>query len=86
MKLRSNFMTQDIDGVQFLIPMGEGSFNGVLKSNESAAFVVNMLRHETTLEAVVDAMEAEYDAPRAVLERDARAVIEKLRSVGALEE
>lgn len=86
MKLKSDFITQDIDGVQFLIPVGKSEFGGVVRSNETAAFIVNLLRNDITLEEIVDAMFNEYDAPREVLERDAKAVIAKLRSINALEE
>lgn len=86
MKLKSNFITQQIDDTQFLVPVGGEAFSGIIRSNESAAFIVNALKEETTVEKIVDAMAKEYDAPRAVLEADVNAIIEKLRSVNALEE
>ena len=86
MKLKPNFITQDIDGTQFLIPIGGEAFNGIVRSNEPAAFIVDLLKEETNENALVAAMCAEYDAPREVLAADVAAVLEKLRSIGALEE
>ena len=43
-------------------------------------------REETTEEAVVDAMCAEYDAPRDEIAADVKGFLSTLRSVGALEE
>lgn len=86
MKLKQELVTQEINGVQYLIPIGREVFSGVIRSNESAAFLVDLLKEETTEEALVEAMCREYKAPREVLAADTRRVLETLRSVGALEE
>ena len=84
MKLREDFITQDIDDTQFLVPVGAESFNGIVRSNETAAFIVNCLKEETTVEKIVDAMCERYDAPRDVIASDVSRVIETLRGIGAL--
>ena len=56
MKLRPDYLTQDIDDVQFLVPVGAGTFNGLIRSNKTAAFIVNCLKKETTKEQIVEAM------------------------------
>ncbi|MDD6301672.1 MAG: PqqD family protein [Ruminococcus sp.] len=58
----------------------------MIRSNKTAAFIVDQLKSETTLDSIVDAMFEKYDAPKEVLRRDAQAVIDKLRSVGAIDE
>ena len=60
--------------------------SGLIRSNKTAAFIVDQLKSETTLDSIVDAMFEKYDAPKEVLRRDAQAVIDKLRSVGAIDE
>ena len=42
MKLKSDFITQEIDGTQFLVPVGGSSINGLARSNKSAAFIVDL--------------------------------------------
>lgn len=86
MKLKSDFITQDIEDTQFLVSAGAESFKGIVRSNRTAAFIVNCLRKETTEEAVVDAMCKKYNAPREVIASDLREILETLRSIGALEE
>ena len=86
MKLKSSFVTQKIDDTQFLVPLGNESFRGIVKSNSTAAFIVDQLKEETTKEAIVDAMCAQYDAPRETIEADVEKALNTLRSVGALEE
>ena len=60
--------------------------SGLIRSNKTAAFIVDQLKSETTLDSIFDAMFEKYDAPKEVLRRDAQAVIDKLRSVGAIDE
>ena len=62
------------------------SFAGLIRSNKTAAFIVECLKEDTTEEKIVEAMLEKYDAPKDVLAKDVSDVIEKLRKVGALDE
>ena len=86
MKLKEDFLTQDIDDTLFLVPIGEEAFNGIVRGNRTAAFIVECLREETMEEQIVDAMCAKYDAPREVITADVKEILETLRKIGALEE
>ena len=86
MKLKPDFISQDVDDVRFLVPVGAESFRGIVKSNKTAAFIVDLLAEETPEEAIVDAMCEKYDAPRERLAADVAKVLETLRKIGALEE
>ena len=86
MKLKSDFITQEIDGTQFLVAVGGESFNGIVKSNATAAFIVDCLKNDTTEQAITDAMCAEYDAPRDVIAADVRRTLSQLREIGAIED
>lgn len=86
MKLKEDFITQDIDGTQFLVAVGGEAFNGIVRSNETAAFIVDCLKEETTESAIVDAMAARYDAPRETIAADVAEIINTLREINALEE
>ena len=85
MKLKSNFITHD-SGEGMLMICAGGSFNGMVRSNSTAKDIINLLKEDTTKDAVVDAMLEKYSADRSVIEADVSAVIEKLRSIGALDE
>ena len=61
-------------------------FSGLIRSNQTAAYIVNCLKVETTPEQIVELMSAKYDAPRDVLERDVQTVITKLRGIDAIHE
>ena len=86
MKLKDNFITQEIEDTQFLVAVGESKFNGIVRSNRTAAFIVNCLKEETTKERIVNAMCAQYDAPKERIEIDVEKILDKLRGIGAIEE
>ena len=85
MKLKENFITQEMDGEQIMVAAG-GGFAGMVRSNATAAFIVDCLKNETTREAVLDAMGQKYDAPREVMAADVDMVLGNLRRIGALDE
>ena len=86
MKLKSDFITQVIDDTQFLVPLGGETFQGIVRSNKTAAFIVDCLKEETTAEAIVDAMCQKYDAPRETIAADVAEILNTLRGIRALEE
>lgn len=86
MKLKNEFITHEMGDQQVMVPVGDAAFNGLVRMSKTAAFIVDCLKEETTKEKIVDAMEAKYDAPRDVLERDVETVLDKLRSIEALDE
>lgn len=86
MKLKDGFMTQNVDDVQFLVPIAAENFSGLVRSNPTAAFIVDQLKKETTPEEIVEAMYAEYDAPKDILKKDVLKVLEILRGIHALDE
>jgi methyltransferase-like protein len=63
-----------------------GSFNGMVRSNKTAAFIIDMLKEETTKEKIVSAMLERYDADEAVISADVDKVIDALRGIGAIDE
>ena len=86
MKLKSGFTTQDIDDIQFLVPIGAEAFSGIVRSNKTAAFIVDCLKEDTTEEKIIDAMCEKYDAPRSTIVADVKEILNTLRSINAIEE
>ena len=83
MRLDPDFITQDIEDTQFLVPMGAQAFRGIARGNSTAAFIVNCLKTE---EKIIDAVCAEYDAPRDTVAKDVREILDTLRRINALKE
>lgn len=62
MKLRYEFTVMDMGGEIAAVPIGEHAedFQGMLKLNESSAFILKLLREDTTPEAVHKALKEKY--------------------------
>ena len=88
MKLRDGFITYTADGEQIMVAAGSAAayFQGMVRSNRTAACIVDCLMVETTEEEVVDKMAARFDAPREVIARDVARILAQLRRIGALHE
>lgn len=85
MKLKDTFVTQEMDGEQVMVE-ADGGFAGMVRSNATAAFIIDQLKTETTKEAILDAMCKKYDAPpRAVMAEDVDMVLANLKKIGALD-
>ncbi len=74
------------DGEQIMVSVGDTKFAGLVRSNKTAAFIVDCLKSETTKDEIVEAMAEKYDAPKDILTKDVEGILAKLRSIGALDE
>lgn len=88
MKLKAGFITHSMGDEHVLVATGEAAerFRGIARSNETAAFIVDSLKEETTTDGIVEKMYAEYDAPKEQIRTDVIRVLDTLRSIGALDE
>ncbi len=86
MKLKSSFITQDVDGKQIMVCVSSAEFNGMVKSNATAAFIIDLLKTDTSREDIISAMLEKYDAPEERIASDVDMVISKLREINAIEE
>ena len=86
MKLKKEFVTQTIGNKQIMVATEGAAFSGIVRSNETAAFIVDRLKRETTPVAIVADMCAEYDAPMSVIAADVERILGILRRIGALDE
>lgn len=85
MKLKKEFITHMSGDEQLMISAG-GGFCGMVRSNKTAAFIIDMLKEEVTKEDIVSAMLEIYDADEAVISADVDKVIAALRGIGAIDE
>ena len=87
MKLKKGFITHTIQDTQIMVAAGEAAetFHGLVRSNETAAFIVDRLKEETTEERITEALLAEYEVDKDTARRDVGMILEKLDSIGALE-
>ena len=87
MKLNPKFLTHETKGEHYMISTSGTRFSGIVKNNETAAFIVECLKSDTAENQIVDKLLSEYSgADRATVQKDVADILNKLRSIGALEE
>lgn len=88
MKLRKGFVTYQTEGKQLMVAAGPAAklFHGMVRSNETAAFIVNCLKKETTAEEIADKLCENYDVDKQTALADVEKIIAQLRSIGAVDE
>lgn len=84
MKLKSSFVTYTTGDTQIMVSGSD--FNGMVRSNKTAAAIIDILAVDTTRDGIVDAMLKKYEAPREVIERDVDKILDALRGIGAIDE
>ena len=85
MKIKSNYITHDMKDEQVMVDV-TGNFCGIVRSNEVAAFIVNCLKEDTDVDAIVRKVTGEYEVGEDRARKDIEKVIEKLREAGAIED
>lgn len=86
MKINKGFIAHNDGTDTLLVSTGAAKFSGLVRSNPTAGFIINCLTSDTTEAEIVSKMLKEFDAPREVIERDVRKIIDQLRKIGAIDE
>lgn len=85
MKLKNEFMTH-MDGENQMMVDVSAKFSGLVRSNKTAAEIIDLLKTDTTEENIISVMQKKYDVSESVLKQDVHRIIETLRNVGAIDE
>lgn len=85
MKLKHGFITREMAGEQIMVS-SDGTFSGLVRSNATAAFIVDCLKEETSETELVTKMLEKYDAEEAIIAADVTRILDTLRNIGALDE
>lgn len=86
MKLSEGYITYTIADEQLLVSLDSHRFPGMLRSNKTAAFIIDCLKEETSEDEILTRMKDKYDVNDEKALSDIRKVVEQLRSIGALDE
>ena len=86
MKLKEGFITYSSGEQQILVPTGGQDFTGLVRSNESAAFIIDSVKEETTREEIIGRLMDHYEIDRETAARGVDKVLCRLRQIGAMDE
>lgn len=87
MKLKDGFITYNTGDENLLVATGEAgkSFNGIVRNNETAAFIAELLKNEITEDEIVKRILEEYDADEKTVRKDVKKLLDIFNKEGFLE-
>ena len=86
MKLSSDFLTHNSKGEHITVSTNNTKFNGLIRSNPTAAFIIECLKSDTTQEKILEEVLEKYDIDRETADKDISNLLNTLRKVGAIDE
>lgn len=88
MKLSDGFLTYMTGDEQIMVATGAAaeSFRGMVRSNKTAAYLIDCLGREISRDELIANMVERYDAPEEIITRDVDRILNILRGIGALDE
>jgi len=88
MRIRKDFILRQIAGQWVILPLAGNSadFSGMVKLNEAGVMLWKLLEKGCSLDALVDALVAEYQISRELAAADAERFLEKLSGIGCIEQ
>ena len=80
MKIKEGFILREVAGNFIVVAVGEAvkTYNGVIKLNETSAFLWNKLVKGATEDELVDALLEEYDVEKEVAVKGVQSFINRL--------
>jgi len=84
-RLKDGFITHESAGEHITVSAGNTAFNGMIRSNKTAGFIVECLKSEVTKEEIITKMLEKYDAPRELIEKDVEKILGQLQNIGAID-
>ncbi len=86
MRLKDGFITHKSNGEHITVTAGNMTFNGMIRSNETAGFIVECLKESITREQLLEKMLEKYEVSREQLEQDVDKILELLQKIDAIED
>ena len=88
MKLKVDFEIMELDDETVAIPLGKNAklFHGVIKMNDTGAYIMNLLKEDISEEDIVRLIDMEYDASKEQIAADVHSYLDEFRTRGLLEE
>lgn len=86
MKLKEGFVTYNAGDTHMMVSMGKTEFSGIVRSNETAAFIVERMKTEVTEETLIQALMDKYSIDKTTAQRGVHKILDTLRNIEAIEE
>lgn len=86
MKLKNEFITYKMEDEHIMVSTGNSNFSGLIRSNKTAAFIVDSLKSDTTPEKIATEMAQLWEIDQQTALEDVKKIINQLIQIGAIDE
>ncbi len=86
MKLKSSFITHEVANEHITVSTSSSQFAGLIRSNETAALIIEALKTETTPGNIAKLICEKFEADFETVLADVQKIIDSLREIGAIDE
>ena len=86
MKINNQFLTHNDGEHKLLVSTGISKFNGLIRANSTAGFIIECLENETTEDEIVNKMLQKWDVSEEIARKDVKKMVEQLRQIEAIDE
>ncbi len=88
MKLKNGVIITEHDGGFVAVAAGEAAanFNGMLKLNGTAAFICELLKNDTDIDKITDALCDEFEVDRNTAFNNVQKTVDTLKGIGLISE
>ena len=86
MKLKSGFITHESGDEHITVTAGTTAFNGLIRSNQTAGFIIECLKESTSKEAIIEKLLEKYDVSSEQVTKDVEKILDALQQIGAIDD
>ena len=86
MKLKEKFVNEVIGDDTFMVSMDNSVLQGFIRSNQTATFIINCLKEDTSEETIVRQMAKKYNISETQAKSSVQSIITELRENNLLDE
>ncbi len=88
MKIKTGFLLSEVAGKTYAVAVGERSreFRGMISLNDTAKFLWEKLKDDTTAEELVAALLSEYEVDEETAKESVKEFLSELQEAGILEQ
>lgn len=86
MRLKKEFVTVLNDDGSITVSTDTKLFSGMIRNNKTATKIIRYLEEETSVEDIAKKLCEVYEADFEIVKKDVEEIIDKLRSIGAIDD
>jgi len=86
MRISDAFLTHDDGEQKLLVSTGASKFSGLVRSNQTAGFIIECLETETNEDEIVAKMLEKWEVSDEIARRDVRKIVKQLKDIGAIDD